>query len=66
MKSPKSMGEFDLIAKFFTRPARLAVLGVGDDCALLAPTPGMQWAVSSDMLVEGRHFFANWATKPWR
>jgi thiamine-monophosphate kinase len=34
------------------------VLGVGDDCALLAPTPGMQLAVSSDMLVEGRHFFA--------
>jgi thiamine-monophosphate kinase len=59
MKSPKSMGEFDLIAKYFTRPARLAVLGVGDDCALLAPTPGMQWAVSSDMLVEARHFFAN-------
>jgi thiamine-monophosphate kinase len=34
------------------------VLGVGDDCALLAPSPGMQLAVSSDMLVEGRHFFA--------
>jgi thiamine-monophosphate kinase len=29
---------------------------VGDDCALLAPTPGMQLAVSSDMLLEGRHF----------
>ena len=52
------MGEFDLIARYFTRPARRAVLGVGDDCALLAPAPGMQLAVSSDMLVEGRHFFA--------
>ena len=52
------MGEFDLIARYFTRPVRRAVLGVGDDCALLAPTPGMQLAVSSDMLVEGRHFFA--------
>ena len=51
------MGEFDLIARYFTRPARRAVLGVGDDCALLAPTPGMQLALSSDMLVEGRHFF---------
>lgn len=51
------MGEFDLIARYFTRPARKAVLGVGDDCALLAPAPGMQLAVSSDMLVEGRHFF---------
>src|SRR5512139_2894242 len=48
--------EFDLIARHFTRPAPGAVLGVGDDCALLAPTPGMQLAVSSDMLLEGRHF----------
>ena len=52
------MGEFDLIARYFTRPVRRAALGVGDDCALLAPKPGMQLAVSSDMLVEGRHFFA--------
>jgi thiamine-monophosphate kinase len=52
-----SMGEFDLIARYFTRPARRAVLGVGDDCALLQPSPGMQLAISSDMLVEGRHFF---------
>jgi len=48
--------EFDLIARYFTRPTSGAVLGVGDDCALLAPTPGMQLAVSSDMLLEGRHF----------
>ena len=53
------MGEFDLIARYFTRPVRHAALGVGDDCALLAPRPGMQLAVSSDMLVEGRHFFAD-------
>ncbi len=56
------MSEFDLIARFFTRPVRpggAAALGVGDDCALLAPLPGMQLAISSDMLVEGRHFFAD-------
>lgn len=53
------MGEFDLIRRFFQRPVRHAVLGVGDDCALLAPRPGMQLAISSDMLVEGRHFFAD-------
>ena len=53
------MSEFDLIARYFTRPAARAVLGVGDDCALLQPAPGMQLAISSDMLVEGRHFFAN-------
>ncbi len=52
------MGEFDLIARYFTRPVQRAALGVGDDCALLAPAPGMQLAVSCDMLVEGRHFFA--------
>ncbi|MDE2297328.1 MAG: thiamine-phosphate kinase [Burkholderiales bacterium] len=53
-----SLGEFDLIAKYFTRSVRRAALGVGDDCALFACTPGMQLAVSSDMLVEGRHFLS--------
>ncbi len=48
--------EFDLIAKHFTRATPGAVLGVGDDCALLAPSPGMQLAMSTDMLLEGRHF----------
>ena len=52
------MGEFDLIARYFTRPGRHAVLGVGDDCALLQPQAGMQLAVSSDMLVQGRHFLS--------
>lgn len=52
------MGEFDLIQRYFTRDPQRAVLGVGDDCALLAPTPGMQLAVSCDMLVEGRHFLS--------
>jgi thiamine-monophosphate kinase len=53
------LGEFDLIARYFTRAPRRAVLGVGDDCALLAPLPaGQQLAVSSDMLVEGRHFLS--------
>jgi thiamine-monophosphate kinase len=50
------MGEFELIDRFFKRPVTRNVLGVGDDCALLAPAPGMQLAVTSDMLVEGRHF----------
>ena len=54
------LSEFDLIARYFTRSHRVnrhTALGVGDDCALLAPAPGMQLAISSDMLVEGRHFF---------
>jgi thiamine-monophosphate kinase len=52
------MGEFDLIERYFKRPAQRAVLGVGDDCALLQPAPGTQLAISSDMLVEGRHFLS--------
>jgi thiamine-monophosphate kinase len=51
------VGEFELIERYFRRPVRRQPLGVGDDCALLAPAPGMQLAVSCDMLVEGRHFF---------
>lgn len=53
-----TIGEFDLIARWFTRPARRAALGVGDDCALLNLAAGMQLAVSSDMLLEGRHFLS--------
>ena len=53
-----SLGEFDLIAKYFTRPVKRAQLGIGDDCALFFPAPGMQLAVSSDMLVDGRHFLS--------
>jgi thiamine-monophosphate kinase len=52
------LGEFELIARFFTRPAQRAALGVGDDCALLLPTPGTTLAVSTDMLIEGRHFLS--------
>jgi thiamine-monophosphate kinase len=52
------LGEFELIERFFTRPARRATLGVGDDCALLQPSAGTTLAVSTDMLVEGRHFLS--------
>jgi thiamine-monophosphate kinase len=51
------MGEFELIRRYFTRPSPGAVLGVGDDCAILQTAPGMQLAISTDMLVAGRHFF---------
>ena len=51
------MGEFELIRRFFTRPTPKAVVGVGDDCAVLQVAPGMQMAISTDMLVAGRHFF---------
>lgn len=54
------LSEFDLIKRYFAQhsiqDSRVA-LGIGDDCALLNPSPGMQMAISSDMLVSGRHFF---------
>ena len=63
------MGEFDLIDRYFKAPASAMLqasasengiqLGIGDDCALIQQAPGMQLAISSDMLVEGRHFFAD-------
>lgn len=53
------MGEFELIKRYFLRPPGRAVLGVGDDCALLQPTAGTHLAISCDMLVQGRHFFAD-------
>ncbi|MHB1176316.1 MAG: thiamine-phosphate kinase [Sulfuriferula sp.] len=51
--------EFDLIQRHFTRTAPNAVLGVGDDCALLQPGAGMQLAISTDTLVADVHFFAD-------
>jgi thiamine-monophosphate kinase len=52
------VGEFELIERHFVRPSKRAALGPGDDCALLQVAPGQQLAVSSDMLVEGRHFLS--------
>ena len=50
------MSEFDLIGRYFTRATPGAALGVGDDAALLRVPPGMELAVSTDMLVSGTHF----------
>ena len=62
------LSEFELIRKYFDRPARQpqdgsraaasVALGVGDDAALLRPSAGMELAVSTDLLLEGRHFRA--------
>ena len=51
------MSEFGLIQRYFTRATPGAVLGVGDDAALLHIANGMELAVSTDMLVSGTHFF---------
>jgi thiamine-monophosphate kinase len=54
------MNEFELIDRFFRRAPRNADvrIGVGDDGAVLAPSPGMEYVLTVDMLVEGRHFSA--------
>jgi thiamine-monophosphate kinase len=55
----RGLGEFEIIRRFFERPGRPSrvPLGIGDDCALLPGGPGGALAVSTDMLVAGRHFF---------
>ncbi|MEW5885170.1 MAG: thiamine-phosphate kinase [Pseudomonadota bacterium] len=64
-----ALGEFDLIRRYFQHPlAQPGVhagvrLGNGDDCALLQPSPGQVLAVSTDMLVAGRHFFPDVAPR---
>ncbi|OLS60808.1 thiamine-phosphate kinase [Pseudomonas putida] len=55
------MGEFELIRQFFAaapcaQGGEGIALGIGDDCALLAPAPGEQLAISTDTLVAGVHF----------
>ena len=52
------MGEFDLIRWIRDRSTSSSQvpLGIGDDCALIAPTPGRELLVTTDMLMDGRHF----------
>jgi len=54
-------GEFDLIERFFKQrsinhPHSAIALGIGDDCALINPSNHQHIAISTDMLIEGRHF----------
>lgn len=62
------LGEFGLIEKI-----RAAVktnnpnilMGIGDDAALFKPTPGHEMVITTDMLVEGRHFDFK-TISPWQ
>jgi thiamine-monophosphate kinase len=60
-----SLGEFDLISRYFTRgvgrdrEAPGVVLGIGDDAALLQVPPGAELVVAVDTIVAGRHFLAS-------
>jgi thiamine-monophosphate kinase len=59
MSDPKSnLGEFGLIAWLRERSKsgdRIS-LGIGDDCAALKVRPGAELLVTTDMLMDGRHF----------
>jgi thiamine-monophosphate kinase len=59
------MSEFDLINEISHRICKRSdvVLGIGDDCALVLPTPGKTLAISTDTSVSGVHFFAQ--TEPY-
>jgi thiamine-monophosphate kinase len=52
-----ALSEFEIIRRFFTHRPRRAVLGVGDDAAIVRARRGTDLVVSADMLVAGRHFF---------
>ncbi len=58
MPASAGLTEFEIIARYFKTDAASAFvgLGIGDDCAVLQPSAGQQLLVSTDMLVEGRHF----------
>jgi thiamine-monophosphate kinase len=55
------LGEFAVIDRILAGRRTLALLGPGDDAAVLA-TPDGRVVVSTDMLVEHRHFRLDWST----
>jgi thiamine-monophosphate kinase len=56
------MAEFELIERIRRRvpAASGVVVGIGDDAAVLAPTPGHELVATTDSLVLDRHFTAAW------
>lgn len=48
--------EFALIDRYFKRATSHTALGVGDDGAIVQPSPGTELVISTDMLVAGTHF----------
>lgn len=51
-------GEFSLIDWIRRRSGAgpHTILGIGDDCAIVRPSPDADWLVTTDMLMDGRHF----------
>lgn len=65
MANSRTPGELALVeairrqADRVRRPASLR-LGIGDDCAILRPSPGHEICVTTDFTLEGAHFRRNW------
>jgi thiamine-monophosphate kinase len=57
-------GELALLAEIRRRAGRATGqglrLGIGDDCALLAPRRGEELAITTDLSIAGRHFRLDW------
>ena len=64
VQSGGKTGELSLIRQIRSRAAKSSrsglSLGIGDDCALLAPRPGEELAVTTDLSIAGRHFRLDW------
>jgi thiamine-monophosphate kinase len=59
-------GELGLIRRIRERAANAGgdrlQLGIGDDCALLRPRRGEEFAITTDLSIAGRHFRLDWHT----
>jgi thiamine-monophosphate kinase len=64
MNNPAKLGEFGLIAwiREHSKTGGRVELGIGDDCAALTLRPGAEVLVTTDMLMDGRHFRLSEAT----
>ena len=57
------MNEFDIIARYFQRPGGAALLGIGDDAAVLEVRADRKLVVAMDTIVAGRHFLPDTAAE---
>jgi thiamine-monophosphate kinase len=55
-------GLIDLVRHAASRAGAGVAVGIGDDCAVLAPTPGTATVATTDLLLEDVHFRRRWAT----
>jgi thiamine-monophosphate kinase len=62
--NPSNLGELALLHRIRLRAAQTPTpelrLGIGDDCAILRPAPGEEFAVTTDLSIAGRHFRLDW------